>query len=125
MDVNNIESRLRRVYISIGKIIIQDHAKDVSFSHNLGSNQGSTITDINFGPTDEDEQYLRIENVLSALGRLKEHLKNRMTALSLDKKLVEDEIDNNIALQLIADLDNTEKHGYPLRNSDRSKKSRC
>ena len=120
MDVNDIESRLKRIYVSIGLVSIQDHAELVSFSEKE-NRLGSSSVIVHLGPRDEDDKWTLIENVITALGRLKDNLKNRMTSLGHDKQLVEDEIDNNLVLQLVTDLDNAFKHGYPIRKS-RSKK---
>lgn len=121
MDVNDIESRLKRIYVSIGLVSIQEHTELVSFSEEE-NRLGSSSVIVHLGPRDEDDKWASVENVITALGRLKDNLKNRMTSLGHDKQLVENEIDNNLVLQLVTDLDNAFKHGYPIRNS-RSKKN--
>jgi hypothetical protein len=122
MDVNDIESRLKRLYVSIGLVIIQEHDNLVSFSNEQGEKPGISSVVVHMGPKDEDAKWLLVENVISALARLKDNLKKRMISLEYEDKLVEDEIDKSLVLQLIFDLDNAFKHGYPT-NRNRSKKN--
>lgn len=121
MDVNDIDSRLKRVYASIGTILIQDHDQLVSFSEEIGSKPRSTAIATHFGPREDHEKWALIENAIAAIARLKDNLRNRMITVGHDAQLVEDEINKHLVLQLITDLDNAAKHGYPTRNS-RSKK---
>ena len=57
---------------------------------------------------------VKILSVVSNLSNLKDHLKKTATAKGIDKNLIEKEIDNSLHLQLIIDINNAEKHGYPV-----------
>lgn len=114
MDFNDIKSRIDRVYAAIGEVHIIDWEKEVKWNGN------SNHFNIVFGPKDQNENANKILSVISVLANLKDNLKNRMTVKGLDKKLVENEIDNSIYLQLVTDIDNQDKHGYPLTKTKRS-----
>ena len=96
---------------------MQDHDKFVSFSEEDGNKPGFSSIVVHLGPKDEDAKWALVENVITALARLKDNLKNRMVSLGHDAQLVEDEINNNLVLQLITDLDNALKHGHPTKKS--------
>ena len=117
MDVNDIESRLKRVRASIESVSTQDHAKLVSFLEEEGNRPGYSSVVVHLGPRNDDDKWALVENVITALARLKDNLKNRMISLGHNGQLVEDEINDSLVLQLITDLDNAFKHGYPTRSS--------
>jgi len=119
MDFNDIKLRIKRVYSSINKKSDGDVKKYVNIkkiapgrlfiTFDNGQNKCDTIN--------------VVTEIIGHLAKLKDHLKNIINARGDDKKIIEKEIDESLYLQLVIDLDNTEKHGYPLTRPERSKKS--
>jgi hypothetical protein len=64
--------------------------------------------------TDEIELQVTLNNIIHHLANLKDNLKNQFRANGLQESEVEIKINSDRNLQLIADLANQEKHGYPL-----------
>ena len=121
MDFNDINNRLRRIYSSI------DKSKKYGAEALLGMRtekidkpDGKFGIKISFG--DHTEATNQILSVISLLADLKDILKNSMEMQGNNKQLIEDEINNSPALQVVLDLSNQEKHGYPLKHWRRSKK---
>lgn len=114
MDFNDITGRIERVYSAIGEVQIKDWQKEVNWSP-----KGEL--DITFGPQTITINANKILSVISAIANLKDNLKNKMASAGLDKNLVEIEINNSLCLQLVTDLDNQDKHGYPIRNKRSNK----
>jgi hypothetical protein len=115
MDFNNISERLNRLYSSLGEI------RDTNWQSKVNWGPGDG-PDISFGSQDVHENEQKIFNVIHGIANFKDNLKNKLSSLALSPKLVETEIDNSIYLQLIADLSNQDKHGYPLTKTRRSGK---
>ncbi len=120
MDFNDLALRLERVYDAIGdkadgeiqkyiKLSIVGNVDDPNHTVRLSFDNGqseSTTTNIVFV-------------IIEHLAKLKDHLK---TKLGSRKSSVEDKINESFELQLIMDLSNAEKHGYPL-DTERSHRS--
>jgi len=70
----------------------------------------------------KNETINRINTIISNLANLKDHLKIRFKQKGGDPQKIEDEINQDLPLQLILDLYNQEKHGYPLKITRRSGK---
>ena len=51
------------------------------------------------------------------LASLKDNIKNCLEKKGLDKNLIEIEINNSLHLQVLIDIVNQEKHGYPLKKT--------
>ncbi len=49
------------------------------------------------------------------LATLKEHLKNCLIRKGYEPKVIEEAVKNSVELQVLLDLDNSDKHGIPLR----------
>jgi hypothetical protein len=112
MDFNDVKSRIQRVYASIAQLKSDDYEKKIKWT--------PEEFDIRFGSTDDPDDEHKVLSIISALADLKDNLKNRMDSLGLRKQLVEDEINKSLPLQLITDLDNQNKHDYPLKLTKRS-----
>jgi hypothetical protein len=114
VDFNDLSKRIDRLYISIGELSTPDYHKSIKWA--------TGTLDISFGSTDNTADETKILNVISAMADLKDNLKKRMVIKGLNESLVDTEINNNLPLQLITDLDNQQKHGYPLTKFRRSKR---
>ena len=120
MDFNDLSSRLERVYAAIGSKVdgdVQRYVKVTVDGQIAGTQYDAVLT------FDGGQSNAQIENVVSTttehLAKLKDHLKNR---LGEKKNLVEEKINDSLELQLVMDLSNAEKHGYPL-DTERSNRS--
>jgi hypothetical protein len=121
MNYNDINERLKRIYASIdsknkygGEVLTGVHT-----DHTEMSNGQSKVT-FSFG--DKVEATNQIHNIIGNLANLKDILKYNIVKQGKGEQLIEDEINKSFALQLILDLSNQEKHGYPLTKTRRSKK---
>ncbi|GEM_PF-5394837 len=112
MNFESINLRMERINHSIKIVKVKDFVDNCSTSEDADG----TIH-FNFGSTNEQENETIIISVISNLGALKDNLKNRVSFLGLDKKLVEDEINKFLVLKLVTDLDNQYKHGIPLNRT--------
>ncbi|MFH2136741.1 MAG: hypothetical protein ABII19_03900 [Patescibacteria group bacterium] len=123
MNYNDIESRLKIIYTSI----------DQQYSYGVDA-LNETCTKIDneadrwkltisfYDPSEEPKVLNQINSVISNLANIKDCLKQKLKERGDDPKVIESEIDNSTDLQLILDLANQEKHGYPLTKTRRSQK---
>jgi hypothetical protein len=118
MDYNNIQSRLERTFSSLNERFDENSNKHVNVQE-WSNGKGVSIT---FDNTDKNLILNRIMNILHNLASLKDHLKACMEKKELDPKIVEEEINNSLHLQVLIDLINKEKHGGILK-SHRSNKN--
>lgn len=121
MDYNNIDNCLKRIYASVnsmkkygGEVLSGIHTETTEKS------EGRFMLTISFGR--EEGARNQIQNVISNLANLKDILKTQMETRGKNKNLIEDEIEKSLTLQLVLDLSNQEKHGYPLTKTRRTKK---
>ena len=120
MDYNDINSRLKRLYTSIDQRYEDDVLQHMQ-TRTESKEDGKFTIIIDFNRKhDENETINRINGIVSSLANLKDHLKKKMEERSGNSQAIEDEIDKELPLQLILDLNNQEKHGYPLTKSRRS-----
>lgn len=118
MDFNDLNSRLKRLNLALDKRYEQDIKPQVNISRKVAGD----IHEIgfSFGAMDETEMIERVFNVINNIAGLKDHLKNKLESVGKDPKSVEDMINASKALSLILDLWNQDKHGYPLKKTNRS-----
>ena len=121
MDYDDINSRLKRLYLSLGQ-----RFETNIFEHEQSkvARDGNKVTvTISFdGKHDVDETRNRINTIISNLANLKDHLKTKLKQKGGNPQEIENEINQSLPLQLVLDLNNQEKHGYPLKETKRSKK---
>jgi hypothetical protein len=103
MHYNDLNSRLERIYISINTKLEDGTAEYLRFNRETGS--------FSSNPNQVLEKIL---SIVSNLSNLKDHLKKAATSKGVDKNLIEKEIENYLPLKLIIDINNAEKHGYPV-----------
>lgn len=119
MDFNNIEQRISRLYISINAHFDSFKQTEVIQEEKIENGEKIIIVTIGASPINQNQQFDAFNKLISVIHNifnLKDHLKNYFSDNNLNKKLVEEEVDNSLHLKLIADLSNQEKHGYPLNN---------
>ncbi|MDD5012950.1 MAG: hypothetical protein PHI45_03070 [Candidatus Pacebacteria bacterium] len=116
MDYNDVNSRLERLYSSIDKQYESDVLEHMQTK--IEKKEGDTFTmTIDFNAKlNENEDVNRINSIIAGLANLKDHLKTKLKLKGGNPQNIEDEINNDLPLQLILDLNNQEKHGYPLLN---------
>lgn len=113
MNYNDVNSRIERIYLSI-QINISDGTAEYLRLERVPN------TTLSHFKANENEVLNKLIMIVSHISNLKDHLKNRIEIKGGSKQIIEDEINNNLHLQLIVDLNNAEKHGYPVK-SKRSK----
>jgi hypothetical protein len=119
MDYNDISQRLKKTLKSLNGRYDDDIA--VYVTHKL-ENETEQIT-FKVGNLDEEEMINKIFIIFYNLASLKDNIKNCLEKKGLDKNLIEVEINNSIHLQVLIDIVNQEKHGYPLKKTNRSGKN--
>ena len=126
MDFNNIKSRLERIYSSINKRFEEDHGESIKVE-TKGTDKGKIVKGTTFKVSfdrnkKESDTLNKVFLILHNLANLKDHLKNILNKRADDPQVIEKEINNSIYLQVVLDLSNQEKHGYPLTKTRRSLK---
>ena len=118
MDFNDISFRLKRIYSSINEKFDDDVEKYLNIEE-----VSAGKFEITFDKGQEESATTNAAiAVLEHLAKLKDHLINRLKARGDEGSIIEEEINNSAALQLVIDIANSEKHGHPLKK-ERSKKS--
>jgi hypothetical protein len=118
MANDDLISRVRRVYAAVGAVEEKDVTKflpqPINDAHRVGFYQ-----DWSGGLSGEE-----IENIAHSLihniANLRDHLRKWAAANGRDKSQVDTVFKNSLALQVIKDLSNNDKHGYPPRNGGHS-----
>ena len=119
MDYNDVQERLRKIYSSIGEQYSYGHGA-LELTHSEQADNQISISFLN--PNDEPIVVNRINSIISNLANIKDCLKKKLKDRGDDSQIIEDEVNSSLYLQLILDLSNQEKHGYPLTETRRSKK---
>ncbi|MDX2006451.1 MAG: hypothetical protein SFU83_14330 [Meiothermus sp.] len=112
MDFNDIKSRLERLLASLNARFDEDVIRSTNVQRTEIDNR--VFVYVNFGRGSTPDHENQILTILHNLSSLKDHLKNCLKTRGLKAKLVEDEINTSLHLQVMIDLVNLEKHGYPL-----------
>jgi hypothetical protein len=120
MDFNDIKVRLERTLSSLNARFEPAIPENIDVKVVYSDNFRSAFA--NFGHDDESDVLNKIFIILYNLASLKDHLQNCLFNKGYKKQIVEDEIDNSLHLQVLTDLVNQEKHGYPLTKRRRSLK---
>jgi hypothetical protein len=122
MDYNDIDLRLRRLYSSLDQQYEDNVLQHMQTKVEKSEDGKFTIT-VDFNAKyDEVETLNKVIGIISGLANLKDHLKTRLRSKGGNTNDIETEIDQDLSLQLIIDLYNQEKHGYPLTKHKRSGK---
>lgn len=119
MDYNDIQERLKKIYSSIGEQYSYGHEALDTIHYEKTENR---ICISFFNPKDEPTVLNQINIIISNLANVKDCLKNKLNNRGDNPQVIENEVNSSLYLQLILDLSNQEKHGYPLTKTRRSKK---
>lgn len=118
MDFNDIEKRIIRLNAAISK------ATDKNIKNHIGMNQENGWVIYSFdGKNDQITTENQIILIIGGLADLKDNLKKYIKLQKGDDSVVEDRINQSLHLQLVIDIANSQKHGYPLTKPERSGKS--
>lgn len=121
MDLNDINARIDRIYISIGLLARGASKLDINkrvtkFIDGDGRNVERTEYLLN----EDGASEVLVNAVIDNLAHLKDPLKKKMESMGKEPQLIEDEINASFNLCLLIDLANAAKHGYPLKKHKRS-----
>jgi hypothetical protein len=118
MTPQELHTRIRRVYAAIDPLHDFDigklPAKVVQNERGIGMFQ-----DFSGGLTKEDIENLAYA-VVHNIANLQDHLRRWAANNGMDEKKVDATVNGSLPLQLIKDLSNNDKHGYPPRRGGRS-----
>lgn len=128
MDYNDLSSRLEKTLNSLNGRFNDEIAVYVTHDQKEEINPDKTKTttysfSYTFGKDDQETIVNKIFIILYNLSSIKDNLKNIFKSKGINPKQVEDEINNSIHLQVLIDIVNQEKHGYPLKQTNRSNKN--
>lgn len=110
MNLNDINKRLERIYLSIDESIDKELKKSLEV---VIDPETKEPLGVKLDPQAKADTEHRILTIIHNIASLKDHLKREYSN-------VEDEINNCIELQLVIDIDNSDKHGYPAKIRPRS-----
>lgn len=112
MDINDIRNRLKRILHALDATVDDDYQKHFKIERN-----GESVTTT--FPANGDK--LALENqtweIIHLLGTVKDNLKKAIVREGGDGEFVERCINESPYLQILMDLWNADKHGYPVRRS--------
>jgi hypothetical protein len=118
MDYNNISKRLQRLHASVNDRFNSDIQKHLHVD--IQATDYTRNITVSIGSDDQPTLENKILIILHNLANFKDNLKAWLLAKGIDSKIVELEINNSLHLQVLIDIINQEKHGYPLTKSSRS-----
>ena len=121
MNFNDLQSRLKRIYSTI----------NIKYDENVLENTNIRICNtpelegffVNFGKNNDSEMQGKVLSILFNISTLKDNLKTALLSKQKNPNIIEETINTNFYLQLLFDLVNQDKHGYPLTKTNRSKKN--
>lgn len=115
-----LELRIKRIYAAIGEAIEYDLSK---MKADVIQNDKVTAVFQNFRGGLSDEQLTNIaHSFIHNIANLQDHLRRWAAHKGHDKTKVDQTVDNSLDLQIIKDLSNNDKHGYPPRDGGHSGK---
>ncbi len=118
---NAIRQRISRIYAAIGAIEEKDPLK-LKATVVQTERINAVFQDFRGGFSD-DELSNQAHTVIHNIANLRDHLRRWAAQNGQDKTKVDQAVDNCVELQIIQDLSNNDKHGYPPRDGGRS--GRC
>lgn len=121
MDFNDLKARLERTLSSLNARFDEEVEEGIRITH-VQSDRSIGMS-VRFGNDDTETILNKIFIILHNLASLKDHLKKCLESKGHDPNIVETEIEGSLHLQVLIDIVNQEKHGYPLTKHVRSYKN--
>lgn len=121
MTTDDLILRVQRLYASIGATEETEISKFVPKIINDGRRKGF-YQDWGGGLSEADLSNV-VYSLIHNIANLRDNLKKWAARNGKDKTQVDTAFNNSLALQVIMDLSNNDKHGYPPRNGGYSGKS--
>ena len=116
-----ISQRIRRIYAAIGAIEESDPHKLKATV--IQTEKGYAVFQDFRSGYSEDELSNQAHTVIHNVANLRDNLRRWAAKNGHDKSNVDTTVNNSFELQVIHDLSDNDKHGYPPRNGGHSKKS--
>jgi len=116
-----IRQRISRLYAAIGTIEETDPQKLRATL--IQTDEIKAVFQDFHGGLSDDELSNQAHTVIHNIANLRDHLRRWAAQNGQDKAKVDQTIDNSLDLQIVQDLSNNDKHGYPPRDGGRSGKS--
>ncbi len=113
-----ILQRINRIYAAIGAIE-EDDPKKLKATVIQTDKIKAVFQDFRGGFSDDDLSN-QAHSVIHNIANLRDHLRRWASHNGHDKTKVDQAVDNCLELQIIKDLSNNDKHGYPPRNGGHS-----
>lgn len=125
MDYNDIAARLKRTLTSMNarfddEVAVYANVTETTEKINETESLYTFKVEYKMGKQDMETLVNKISIILYNISSLKDHLKKKLVEVGGNPNLVEDEINNSLHLQVVMDIVNQEKHGYPLTKTKRS-----
>ncbi len=117
---DTIRTRMSRIYAAIGAIEEDDPNKLKATVIQTDKITGFS-QDFRAGLSD-DELSNQAHTVIHNIANLHDHLRRWAAHQGRDKSKVDQTVENSLELQIVRDLSNNDKHGYPPRDRIRSGK---
>lgn len=126
VDVNKLQDRIDILYHATNDFVNRAPVAEIALDEKTYIDEdGKENIIMSFSGGEHSEQELLsakhiFTDIVSRLANLKDALKNEIKDICSDPSLVEEHINSSEYLSLIMDLNNSEKHGYPLTKHRRS-----
>jgi hypothetical protein len=115
LSIDELQGRLKRIFAALGDTLVVDFA---DYKPELADAEKFVflLHEIRTRPSKEDVHNATF-SAIANVGSLKDNLKKWATRNGRDAARVEEFVRNTFDLQVVLDLWNGDKHGYPLRFS--------
>ncbi len=126
VDPNDLHDRIDILYHATSEFVERAPVSSINIeAEEFIDEDGKERFCVHFGGgelsrTEELQAKTTITDIVSRLANLKDPLKNAVKSAGGNSQLVEDHINASIYLSVVIDLNNAEKHGYPLQRHKRS-----
>lgn len=113
-----LQKRIRRIYAAIGDTVEVDISK---FQPQFGSSEECIFVFQDFRGGLSEEQISNIaHSAIHNLANLRDHLRRWANLSGCDPNKIDQAVQKSFELQVIMDLSNADKHGYPQRDGGHS-----
>ncbi len=117
---NVILQRISRIYAAIG--VIEESDPNKLKATVIQTDKITYVFQDFRGGFSDDDLSNQAHTVIHNIANLRDHLRKWAKRNSKDKTKVDQTVNNCLELQIIMDLSNNDKHGFPLRDGGHSKK---